>query len=95
MFLIKRPFFNPQAIRRDAHNSHYGQVKEKENFCGKVGCKKAGEQASRQEGHGEKSRARKKDRSPLVRDKFAKHRLASSGAPWVEPSRKEVGSLHP
>jgi hypothetical protein len=95
MFLIKRPFFNPQAIRRDVDTSHYGQVKEEEKFCGKVGCKKAGAQASHHEGQPENSRAREKDRAPSVKGKFTKHRLASSGASWVESSRKEAGSLRP
>ena len=41
MFLIKRPFSLPRSIRGDAYNSHYGQIKEKEEFCAKVGCTKA------------------------------------------------------
>ena len=40
-FLIKRPFSLRQSIRNGAYNSHYGQIKEKEQFYSKVGCTKA------------------------------------------------------
>jgi len=50
-FLIKRPFFLRQSIRNGAYNSHYGQIKEKEQVCSKISCTKAA--ASSQSSGGE------------------------------------------
>jgi hypothetical protein len=50
-FLIKRPFSLRQSIRSGAYNSHYGHIKEKEEFYSKVGCTKAA--ASSQSSGGE------------------------------------------
>jgi RNA polymerase-binding transcription factor DksA len=40
MFLIKRPFSNPQSIRRDAHNSHMAKLKKKNRSAAKSAVRK-------------------------------------------------------
>ena len=68
-----------------AYNSHYGQIKEKEQVCGEIGCTKAAasEQTTRSKGQAEKSRTGKEDRAPRAKVQFARYRVARSGAAGI------------
>ena len=89
------------TFRRDpgdpgAHTMTPDEVLQVARAGQKLGCTEAtNSQASRQEGEPENSGACKKDRAPLAKGKFAKRGVASCGASWVEPSRKEAVEVLP